>query len=107
MRTRSRNRFEKRLENLSPGRPARAAQPGVGAALCHDLLRSGALRPHDPVELFVTVGSGVRRLNICRELHVDHEVPVDRASSTSRGHGGTPRWRLGSGPTTDPLESTI
>jgi hypothetical protein len=40
-----------------------------GAALCHDLLRSGALRPNDPVDLFVTVGSGVRRLNVFRELH--------------------------------------
>jgi hypothetical protein len=42
-----------------------------GAALCHDLLRSGALRPDDPVDLFVTVGSGVRRLNVFRELHDD------------------------------------
>jgi hypothetical protein len=42
-----------------------------GAALCHDLLRSGALRPDDPVDLFVTVGSGVRRLNVFRELHED------------------------------------
>jgi hypothetical protein len=45
-----------------------------GAALCHDLLRSGALRPHDPVELFVTVGSGVRRLNVFRELHEDAKL---------------------------------
>jgi hypothetical protein len=42
-----------------------------GAALCHDLLRSGALRASDPVDLFVTVGSGVRRLNVFRELHED------------------------------------
>jgi hypothetical protein len=40
-----------------------------GAALCHDLLRSGTLRPDDPVDLFVTVGSGVQRLNTLRELH--------------------------------------
>jgi hypothetical protein len=40
-----------------------------GAALCHDLLRSGALRPGGKVDLFVTVGSGVRRLNVFRELH--------------------------------------
>lgn len=42
-----------------------------GAALCHDLLRSGALRPEDPVDLLVTVGSGVRRLNGFRQLHHD------------------------------------
>ncbi len=45
-----------------------------GAALCHDLLRSGALRADDPVELFVTVGSGVRRLNVFRELHEDAKL---------------------------------
>jgi hypothetical protein len=45
-----------------------------GAALCHDLLRSGALRPDDPVDLFVTVGSGVRRLNVFRELHEDAKL---------------------------------
>jgi hypothetical protein len=42
-----------------------------GAALCHDLLRSGVLRPEDQVDLLVTVGSGVRRLNGFRELHYD------------------------------------
>jgi hypothetical protein len=42
-----------------------------GAALCHDLLRSGALRPQDPIHLLVTVGSGVRRLNGFRQLHYD------------------------------------
>ena len=45
-----------------------------GAALCHDLLRSGALRQHDPVELFVTVGSGVQRLNTLRDLHYDAKL---------------------------------
>lgn len=45
-----------------------------GAALCHDLLRSGALRQDDPVDLFVTVGSGVRRLNVFRELHEDAKL---------------------------------
>jgi hypothetical protein len=45
-----------------------------GAALCHDLLRSGALRPDDPVDLFVTVGSGVRRLNVFRELYEDADL---------------------------------
>jgi hypothetical protein len=42
-----------------------------GAALCHDLLRSGALRPDDPVDLLVTVGSGVRRLDAFRKLYYD------------------------------------
>jgi hypothetical protein len=42
-----------------------------GAALCHDLLRSGVLRPEDPVDVLVTVGSGVRRLNGFRQLHDD------------------------------------
>jgi hypothetical protein len=45
-----------------------------GAALCHDLLRSGVLRQGDPVDLFVTVGSGVRRLNVFRELHEDAKL---------------------------------
>ncbi|HWD42167.1 MAG TPA: hypothetical protein VHM23_00340 [Actinomycetota bacterium] len=45
-----------------------------GAALCHDLLRSGALRRDDPVDLFVTVGSGVQRLNTLRELHDDAKL---------------------------------
>src|SRR5215218_10430573 len=45
-----------------------------GAALCHDLLRSGALRRDDPVDLFVTVGSGVQRLNTLRELHYDAKL---------------------------------
>jgi hypothetical protein len=45
-----------------------------GAALCHDLLRSGALRRDVPVDLFVTVGSGVQRLNTLRELHYDAKL---------------------------------
>jgi hypothetical protein len=45
-----------------------------GAALCHDLLRSGALRRDDPIDLFVTVGSGVQRLNVLRELHYDAKL---------------------------------
>jgi hypothetical protein len=42
-----------------------------GAALSHDLLRSERLRPSKPVELLVTVGSGVRRLNGFRDLYDD------------------------------------
>jgi hypothetical protein len=45
-----------------------------GAALCHDLLRSGALRPDDPVDLFITVGSGVRRLDAFRKLYYDAKL---------------------------------
>jgi len=39
-----------------------------GAALCHDLLRDDN-RPHKQVDLLVTVGSGVQRLNGFRQLY--------------------------------------
>jgi hypothetical protein len=41
-----------------------------GAALSHDMLRSGH-RPEPPVDLLVTVGSGVQRLDGFRQLYQD------------------------------------
>jgi hypothetical protein len=48
-----------------------------GAALCHDLLRSGDLRPEAQVDLLVTVGSGVRRLDGFRRLYHDAKLRSD------------------------------
>jgi hypothetical protein len=47
-----------------------------GAALCHDVLRSrtSTLRPDRPVDSFVTVGSGVRRLHNMRKLYIDQAL---------------------------------
>jgi hypothetical protein len=44
-----------------------------GAALCHDLLRS-AERPQRRLDLLVTVGSGVHRLNGFRDLYLDAKL---------------------------------
>jgi hypothetical protein len=46
-----------------------------GAALCHDVLSGvNELRPGRPVDLFVTVGSGVRRLYGMRELYRNQQL---------------------------------